>query len=103
MNISEALIEMQKGEKITKSNWGKNTYIRLFNPYSDSKFAIIETEPIDGTLMPSIYMKTEGNTFIPWSVSQSHLFCSDFQIFELNSLSKNEEITNTERGRFINP
>ena len=78
-NFGESIEQMKRGRKVARKGWnGKGQYVRIVNPYTDKAYSVTEHEPIDGTLMTYIGMKTADNGFIPWSASQADMLAEDW-------------------------
>lgn len=78
-NFGVAIEQMKRGRKVARKGWnGKNMYIRYVDPYTDKVYRVTEHEPIDGTLMAYIGMKTADNGFIPWLASQADMLAEDW-------------------------
>lgn len=81
MNFSEALNAAKAGMKIQRKGWsGKGMYVRLVDLYADDAFLIAEQEPIDGTLLPFLALKTADNGFVPWLAPQIDILADDWQV-----------------------
>jgi hypothetical protein len=83
MNFSKALECLKVGSKICREGWNdKGAWLRLYHPYLDKEFPIVEKEPCEGTLLPWIGMKTADNGFVPWLASQTDLLAEDWCILK---------------------
>jgi hypothetical protein len=81
MNFGQAIEAMKAEQRVRRIGWnGKGMYIRLVRPYLDKAYHIREVEPIDGTLMDFIAMKTVANQFVPWLASQTDMLAEDWEI-----------------------
>lgn len=69
----------ETGGKVKRKGW-KNMYLRIFDPYSDSRYSVTEKEFIDGTLQRAIYQKTKDNNFVPYTPSNDDLLSNDWTI-----------------------
>lgn len=82
-NFGEALKYMKRGMKVARKGWnGKGMYLRYVDPYLDKTYKVTECEPIDGTLLPYIGMKTAQNGFVPWLASQTDMLAEDWVFVE---------------------
>ena len=81
--FAAALGFLKDGMKVAREGWnGKGMYLRYVNPYCDNAFKVTECEPVDGTLLPYIAMKTADNGFVPWFASQTDMLAEDWVIVE---------------------
>lgn len=81
MDFGCAIENMKSGCKVARKGWnGKGMYLRYVDPYMDKAYKITEQEPIDGTLLPYIGMKTADNGFVPWLASQTDMLADDWVI-----------------------
>lgn len=79
MNFGDALDVLKMGGKVSRKGWnGKGMYLRYVDPYTDKAYKVTECEPIDGTLLPYIAMKTADNGFVPWLASQTDMLAEDW-------------------------
>ena len=79
MNFGDALDILKMGGKVARKGWnGKGMYLRYVDPYTDKTYKVTECEPIDGTLLPYIAMKTADNGFVPWLASQTDMLSEDW-------------------------
>ena len=78
-NFGEAIKYLKRGFKVARKGWnGKGMYLRYVDPYLDKTYKVTECEPIDGTLLPYIGMKTAQNGFVPWLASQTDMLAEDW-------------------------
>lgn len=78
-NFGEAIKYLKRGFKVARKGWnGKGMYLRYVDPYLDNTYKVTECEPIDGTLLPYIGMKTAQNGFVPWLASQTDMLAEDW-------------------------
>ena len=78
-SFSDAIKYLKRGLKVARKGWnGKCMYLRYVEPYTDKAYKVTECEPIDGTLLPYIAMKTADNGFVPWLASQTDMLSEDW-------------------------
>lgn len=78
-SFSDAIKYLKRGLKVARKGWnGKGMYLRYVEPYTDKAYKVTECEPIDGTLLPYIAMKTADNGFVPWLASQTDMLSEDW-------------------------
>lgn len=78
-NFGDAIRYLKRGLKVARKGWnGKGMYLRYVEPYTDKAYKVTECEPIDGTLLPYIAMKTADNKFVPWLASQTDMLSEDW-------------------------
>lgn len=78
-SFSDAIKYLKRGLKVARKGWnGKGMYLRYVEPYTDKAYKVTECEPIDGTLLPYIAMKTADNCFVPWLASQTDMLSEDW-------------------------
>ena len=77
MSFSQALIELNNGEKVCRSGWnGKGMFLFLIP--SGWEFACDVEGIEDLQTEPFICMKTAQDTLIPWLASQADLLARDW-------------------------
>ena len=82
-SFGEAIKYLKRGMKVARKGWnGKRMYIRYVDLYTDKAYRVTEHEPIDGTLLPYIAMKTADNGFVPWIASQADMIAEDWVFVE---------------------
>ena len=68
MTFSEALEEIKKGNRVSRSGWnGKGMWIKLQTPDTHSKMNL-----------PYIYMFTADKKQVPWLCSQTDMMADDW-------------------------
>lgn len=81
--FGDAIRYLKRGLKVARKGWnGKGMYLRYVEPYTDKAYKVTECEPIDGTLLPYIAMKTADNKFVPWLASQTDMLSEDWVFVE---------------------
>ena len=81
--FGDAIRYLKRGLKVARKGWnGKGMYLRYVEPYKDKAYKVTECEPIDGTLLPYIAMKTTDNKFVPWLASQTDMLSEDWVFAE---------------------
>jgi hypothetical protein len=79
MTFGQAIDAMKSGRRVSRQGWnGKGMYLRLVRPYLDKAYTVTEVEPIDGTLLDYIGMKTATGGFVPWLASQTDMLAEDW-------------------------
>ena len=82
LNFGQALEAIKNGKRVAREGWnGKNMWLRLFKPFYDKEFEVIELYPLDidsGTLLPWIGIRTAQNGFVPWLASQQDMLEEDW-------------------------
>lgn len=82
-SFGTAIRYLKRGFKVARKGWnGKGMYLRYVEPYTDKAYQITEHEPIDGTLLPWIGMKTADDGFVPWLASQTDMIAEDWMFIE---------------------
>lgn len=77
--FDDAIKYLKRGLKVARKGWnGKGMYVRLVEPYMDTAYHVTEIEPIDGTLLSFIAMKTAQKGFVPWLASQTDMLAEDW-------------------------
>ena len=72
MFFSWALIELKKGQKLTRLGWnGKNQWIEIQEPDDHSKMTL-----------PYIFITTVQGDRVPWLASQTDMLSEDWVLYD---------------------
>ena len=81
-SFGEAIKYLKRGMKVARKGWnGKGMFLEYVDPYMNSRFQLIETNPA-GTFLPWIGMKTTDNGFVPWLASQTDILAEDWVFYD---------------------
>ncbi len=82
-NFGEAIKYLKRGMKVARKGWnGKGQYISYVDFYCNDKFRVMESEIMDGTLMPCLMIHTNYNGLATWVPSITDLFAEDWVFVE---------------------
>jgi len=82
MNFSDALLSLESGHKLTRKGWnGKGMWVRKIDLYTDKQFQVKEIDPCEGTIMPTLALKSANNELIfGWRPTTPDMFANDWEL-----------------------